>query len=377
MKSFLFQFISGVEHLFASSAVLLNMVLRACRLIGPADVYCDCASEWRYPSYLIRALRLAGATTIEVPSHDARSMLRIDGLGNFMRRVRVIRDGATPTAPTIITVHPDRSYGSSCTVIRVSIDYFSDDDRATGMVMPYFIHPELWRFKREFERQSMNLRPLRIGFAGTINSEAYRRAFEFPMMNRTEIFDTINSRLADRISVARSRSELDAIGKKPSPIVIVPVEEVRDTTTKHILRGRKYIDFLGRCAFFIAAPGWAMPFSHSLIESMALGTIPILNYANYLYPPLLNGENCLTFTTPTDLCDTIDRAIMMSENEIARLRSGVTRYFSENLSVGSFALRLRQKLDSNLTLVVNAEHLSAALWQSRCCGGEKTAQGEG
>ena len=75
-----------------------------------------------------------------------------------------------------------------------------------------------------------------------------------------------------------------------------------------------------------------MPMCHNIVEGMAAGCIPITNYAGWFWPPLTDGENCLTFTDPPSLLAAVRRALSLPAGEIARLRAGVLEYYDTHLS---------------------------------------------
>src|SRR5205823_2507023 len=102
--------------------------------------------------------------------------------------------------------------------------------------------------------------------------------------------------LGDKVSCVGTRAEFDAL-TGARPIVLVTVDDRSLRISKHVLQGLDYLRFIGACDFFLAPPGCAMPLSHNLIEAMSLGAIPILNYGDYLDPPLRDGVDCLAFST--------------------------------------------------------------------------------
>src|SRR5438034_11404977 len=66
-----------------------------------ADVYVDCVADWRYPAFLIRALRRCGRPVLEVPARDAVMAWGADGFRNFLFGTRLVPTGAEPTAPVV------------------------------------------------------------------------------------------------------------------------------------------------------------------------------------------------------------------------------------------------------------------------------------
>src|SRR5579862_1534769 len=164
------------------SVLRFKLSLQALLPRKQADVFFGCASEWRYPSYLLRALRSRGPITVEVPETGIAFILRNSSLREFLLRVLITAENAMPTAKIVISRDADVLRCPAPFRSRVCIDYFSDNRPADGLVMPYFIHPDLCRFEKQFARMSDGPRPIKIGFAGTINDKAYTESFDFPMM---------------------------------------------------------------------------------------------------------------------------------------------------------------------------------------------------
>ena len=168
-------------------------------------------------------------------------MLTNSSLGDFIWRVRLAPDNAKPMANLVVTRDSDPLCNVAASTLRLSIDYFAKDRQATSLVMPYFIHPDFWRFENEFSELSQKSRQIRIGFAGTISNDGYRSQFVFPIMSRSDIFRTILSNFNQRVEIVHSRSQYSKTKLKPSPFVVVAVNTGGDTTGKHILIGREYL----------------------------------------------------------------------------------------------------------------------------------------
>ena len=341
----------------------LKRVSQAMRLRRRADVYVDCVAEWRYPSFLMRALRRCDVRVLEVPERAALASWGADGFWNFVLRTRLLPAGEEPTAPVVIAREPDGLGEHARSRIRISVDWFSRDARENNLVMPYFAHPDLQRLGRKPADSSP--RPIRVGFAGTVDEDVYRKKFAFPIPGRPDVLQAIADRFGSRVAVVESEEALAAIDAGLTPIVLVVARERRDTTRKHVLQGGAYLSFLGRCSFFVAPPGFRMPLCHNLIEAMSVATVPILSYGDWLQPPLRDGVDSLRFETLDELQTVVEQALAMSEGDIGTLREGVAAYYEDQLSVESFARRLCPQLERSPTIVVNSERDSAALWRAR------------
>jgi Glycosyl transferases group 1 len=342
--------------------IRLKLATQAVGLRRRGDVYVDCTGDWRYPAFLLAALRRCGDFVLEFPERDAVMAWGADGFRNFLLRSRIVSGSGAPTAPVIVAREASAIPGEPRSRVRVSVDWFSPDLQQRDLVMPYFVHPALNRYRAELEELALRAeRRIRIGFAGTVG-DLYREKLAFPVLGRMEVLETIAERFAEQAVVAATPP--DPAGEdKPIVLVLSPGE--RHVPTRHPLVGRAYVRFLGSCAFFLAAPGFRMPLAHNVIEAIAAGAVPILNYAEWLRPPPRDGIECLRFSTLEELVDVVERALTMDSAEIAILRDGVRHYYAEHLSVDSFARRLRPVLAQSPTIVVNAERETVALWRER------------
>ena len=124
--------------------------------------------------------------------------------------------------------------------------------------------------------------------------------------------------------------------------------------TQHcMIPGERWLDALAKADFFLACPGVGMPLCHNLIEALAAGAVPILQYADYLPQPLEDGVNCLAFAEPAGLADAIRRATAMAPEQIRRLRENVRQYYDTYLAPGQFA-KLLFTGTPRKTLLLNA-----------------------
>lgn len=102
----------------------------------------------------------------------------------------------------------------------------------------------------------------------------------------------------------------------------------------------RWLEALSKADFFLACTGVGMPLCHNLIEALAAGCIPILQYGSYLTPPLQNQVNSLAFQDAESLSEVLHHINTMSVANIVLLRSNVRAYFDEYLAPGCFVKRL-------------------------------------
>lgn len=223
----------------------------------------------------------------------------------------------------------------------------SDDEIA----FPVFMHPQITASTRHPVSHDVEAkRPARIFFGGNTERGKYdkdviRRIYD--MLSRREMLtETIASLEPQMIHRPDDAAEWLA---SPDFHNFVLFE------TQHCAIPReRWMEALAKADFFLACPGVGMPLCHNVIEALAAGCIPILQYAAYLSPPLENGVNCLAFRDAASLREAIATANNMSPEKIVDLRSNVRRYHNDYLAPGRFAARLFNGPHHHQVLLMNA-----------------------
>lgn len=119
---------------------------------------------------------------------------------------------------------------------------------------------------------------------------------------------------------------------------------------RYRLPGKEWLKTLSLADFFLAAPGTTYPMSHNCVESLAVGTIPVLEYASVFKPALTDGVNCLSYQGKKGLRRTLTRMQGMDASEIERLRKGASEYYDKHLGPKRIVQRLMQPNVSKLHL---------------------------
>jgi len=226
-------------------------------------------------------------------------------------------------------------------------------------IMPYSMHP--LTYAGNHDRRLGALRPeqrtIRLFFAGNADRKAYTSADSmraickrFDMMNRVEVIDALQGlpkqslwRLTDETELAEALS-----GGCGNRCVLAFSGECR-------VPHSRWLETLARCDVFLAPPGVFMPICHNIIEAMAVGCIPLTNYADWFFPPLTDRVNCLRFRDESELLDRVREVLAFEANEIALIRRSVIEYYEQHLAPETFLERLRANPADRLRLFVNAE----------------------
>ena len=103
---------------------------------------------------------------------------------------------------------------------------------------------------------------------------------------------------------------------------------------------REWLATLSMADFYLCAPGQRMPLCHNAIESMAVGTIPVISYPDWFSPSLRHLENCVAFDGPQDLLSKLEFVFAMAPDRIDEMRRNVIQYYESSLSPESAMKRL-------------------------------------
>ena len=226
-------------------------------------------------------------------------------------------------------------------VIHLHYDYSPKLSLADNhFAMPLPMHPQLYVEFDEVERLEeyrTSPRRLRILFSGNYDSQGYDRPIMrdvYGMMSRLEIVKAVQSQGWGRLISDAELSALLEQGGNHNEFFVL------DLATR-INQGH-WLKTVSQADFFLCPPGVVFAWSCNLVEAMAVGTIPITNYPEWLFPPLRDGFNALTFSTVRELGAAIERARRMSETEIAELRRNVVEFYQLHLAVRPFVTRLME-----------------------------------
>jgi hypothetical protein len=88
---------------------------------------------------------------------------------------------------------------------------------------------------------------------------------------------------------------------------------------------------------------------------MAVGTIPITNYPEWMRPNLVHMENCIVFDDEADLIRKVQLALSLDKSEIARMRANVIDYYRKHLDPRIFVRGLEARPERDITVLLYTE----------------------
>ena len=243
----------------------------------------------------------------------------------------------------------------------LSADYFQPSSGSSFRV-PMAMHPNMYRkgyFRRCAELSANASRRTRLLFAGNADPTLYSDgalARVFGKMGRLEVLAALAAAFQPQIARRLPGDRESA----PGAAAIVVCE-----ASSCYIPQATFLEVLSGCAFFLAAPGVAVPMCHNVVEAMSVGAVPLLNYPEQFDPPLEHGVNCLGFATAGELADRVRDALAMDDGRVSALRRGALAYYGRYLSPEAVVGSVLGRKDGLDTLLLNAEQRSVELLERR------------
>lgn len=235
----------------------------------------------------------------------------------------------------------------------LSPDYFQKE--ADGHYIPMPMVDTFYVFdiykKAELPISTNCKSKIKIFFAGRFNEKAYDRKElkqYFNHFNRLELLSLLHKNFKHEIQQPK---DLDEIYHPRKPIIIVD----RDICN---IPPPELPGVLSSAGFFLAFPGVVMPLCHNIVEAMASGLIPILQYHTLFHPALEPGKNCLGFNDEQSFKECVVSAMHMDFEEIMKMKENVLLYYNEHLHPESVVRNIVSQKGKKKLLLLNAEYQS-------------------
>ena len=230
------------------------------------------------------------------------------------------------------------------------------------MVMPYSMHPLMYATGREqnCRRLRQGDRSMRLFFAGNVDEHAYTSSSSmkairarFGMIDRARVISALVKGLGDaarHVGGAREWHRLLAAGPVRAAVLAI------DPSFR--VGVDQWLETLAACDVFLAPPGVFMPLCHNVIEAMAVGCIPLTNYADWFTPRLTHMKNCIEFTDEEDLVGKAKMVLELEPQRLAEMRASVADYYDRYLDPDRFLARLFAHPAKAVTLFMITERRS-------------------
>ena len=288
---------------------------------------------------LLISFQMAGLT-VYIRVVPGRKALSIAKMLRWHPNAKIIWVPVTFTKNLILCTDKPTRYENNVFLKKIYLHFnYSPDVKLSAghYACPFIMHPQLYGEYGEhnfLEKYRHSQRSLKILFAGNYNAD-YQNSFikdVWGKISRQEIIEHL--RKNPEVKLISSIDEIPNLlagGYKNSVVLI-------DNNLR--VNQANWMKLLSSADFFICPPGLNVPMSHNLIESLAIGTIPLTNYAEWVVPNLKNGKNAILFSSLDELDQSIQEILRMNKDDVLQLRQQAITYYSDNLSHREFVKRL-------------------------------------
>lgn len=235
---------------------------------------------------------------------------------------------------------------------QVRFDLFAPFWFSNPMIMPFPMHPlQADTSTGQLDECRSANRKMRVFFSG--DTHQYRRTwvrYPSPKLPRLPIVNAVMEDLGNDVLVISDPDVLKELrnGAYTNKCVMTASSDVR-------IEPNDWLGTIAMADFFLSPPGIVMPMCHNIIEAMAVGSIPITNYPEWLDPHLKHMENCIVFDDRDDLIAKMKQVLEMAPEEIARLRSNVIDYYNAYMRPDTFIRRLEASADREIPILMYTE----------------------
>ena len=310
--------------------------------------------------YVLNTFSEGGYNVYFYRPSDFRSYWRLGFLGRLIYRIENLRFVSKLPVDTknfiyaFDAIRPDFLKLSWKRLVHVNIKKSATCTIGNLIPMQFYMIPFIYAFGLDKKLvQYRNLkRKYRIFFGGSLNAVYYDSPFfknKYPhLMTRLEGVRAVRGSEIDNWFIDNEEDLSKLINNKTyfNGLIIVEIK------TSFPIQSKDWLKFLGQSDFFMCFSGTDYPICHNSVEAMAVGSIPILAYADWFWPPLEHGKNAIVYTDKEDMIKKIKLVMNMSQEEIQRLRKGVLEYYDQYFSKGHMARTYESQAKSISTMTL-------------------------
>lgn len=199
--------------------------------------------------------------------------------------------------------------------------------------IPYFFHPFIYKFKgdQDFKKFRKNEPKIKMFFAGNTVSTYYSNqdVKRYGQLTRREGAEAVSELGSDKVKTITNIGEFNRL-----------LESDDYQNAGYLLRidsGIKvkiteWFNVVAKSDFFLCLSGTDLPMCHNAVESLAVGTIPIIGYPDWFFPPLEHRKNAIVYSGKEDLINKVREVLAMTPQEIGTMRKNAVEYFDQYLS---------------------------------------------
>ena len=217
--------------------------------------------------------------------------------------------------------------------------------------IPFSMHPIWYRSQGYLKTPSLRStqRTMRMMFGGNTATEYYSNPHFLKYRQITRAEGLKAAYTFKQITAIAGKEKIDALFNNTE---YLNEGRILSTNDKSVGVEDRWLEFVAKSDFFLCFSGTDLPMCHNAIESMAVGTIPIISYSHWFTPPLEHMKNAVIYTDAEDLKRKLSDVFAMSQDDIKRLRAGVIEYYDTQLGGTNFVRRYEQQKDLENTMML-------------------------
>jgi len=217
---------------------------------------------------------------------------------------------------------------------QVYVDHDCFGEGESGFPVPFGVHPAqvLAGRHEKLERYRAQDSKVTLLFAGACQPEEYATdeiTELFGKVPRNALYESFCRVLDDgNYTTTRDPERLLNVDEKLDAALFVLAA---DGTDKRVAQA-DWFRVLAAADFFVAGPGVYMPMSHNAVESLAVGTVPIIEYPELFTPDLSAAEACVPFRGREEFKERVRSCLAMEAPARNALKREALAYYDTHLS---------------------------------------------
>jgi len=209
--------------------------------------------------------------------------------------------------------------------------YPSDNKKYRHAMVNLFFYPSLCTTNNfnKVKKLRKSKRKFTFAFFGNYTISCYLKRKIANLQCRSEIIKKIKDNL-NNLVIIKSEKQL----KRPIKNKFLLAHEEFRSKQEH------WLDILSETDFFLC-PSGGMILCHNLVESMAVGAIPVTDHPDYYSPKLQHMKNCIVFNEK-NMLKVLNQVLNMKQSQIKKLRKNVINYYENYLEPNNWVKYILQ-----------------------------------
>lgn len=360
-KTYIHHSIKQVNRKFTNLFQYTKLYLKSKKQSGKPIIVAEINdfNHGRYAYILINYLSLAG---YEIAFEKSTNfLLNLHDYDRFIFDIPTIRiynnkDGKKDISFRLLINSTESKINvtNNAKIIHVNFEYFGQRRGINCQIdLPYYMHPLTGRY---FERGNYTQATCKNGilFYGQqdVNKYDFFINTVFKLNSRNDVFLFLKEHYHKKFEPKTYKELNRAINsQKENVFYFLDAQYFRIPT-------KDWLGILSSFGFFIATPGMIMPQCHNIIEAMAMGVVPILQFPDAFHPKLQHEVNCIVFNELEELPDIINELLIMDKWQKRKMSQNILEYYIQHISPVSFRKKLNESKCSRIELFINAEEKS-------------------